>query len=136
MERCAESKPPPITSNREDSLQHQDSRIHVWRHRGERPLVAFIGHRHISPSPGVMVRGSIGYTSWSPLVRIDDTLTVQITFQLCYHPWLRPLFEPCETLRFNRIMQDHMLAILYRPSMIRKIFICCLGLRVHQISRQ
>ncbi|GFU03115.1 hypothetical protein TNCV_2911721 [Trichonephila clavipes] len=93
MERCAESKPPPITSNREDSsttlqqhrlstsktidpatldaasktsvfnavinnepgctkgenvifsdesrfsLQHQDSRIHVF-HRGERPLVA------------------------------------------------------------------------------------------------
>ncbi|GFW18040.1 hypothetical protein TNCV_2281441 [Trichonephila clavipes] len=41
-------------------------------------------------------------------------------------PWLYPLFESCETLRFSRIMHDHMLPILYGPSLIRKIFGCAL----------
>ncbi|GFU71377.1 hypothetical protein TNCV_2640821 [Trichonephila clavipes] len=36
------------------SLQHQDSRIYVWRHRGARTLAACTLHRHSGPSPGVM----------------------------------------------------------------------------------
>lgn len=55
-------------------LQHHDGRIRVWRHRGERTLPACIRHRHTGPSPGVMVWGAIGYTSRSPLVRIEGTL--------------------------------------------------------------
>lgn len=55
-------------------LQHHDGRIRVWRHRGERTLEACIRHRHTGVSPGVMVWGAIGYTSRSPLVRIDGTL--------------------------------------------------------------
>ncbi|GFX61522.1 odorant receptor [Trichonephila clavipes] len=56
-------------------LQHQDGHIRVWRYRGERTLAVCIGHRHFSLSPDIMVgAGAIGYTSRSPLVRIDDTL--------------------------------------------------------------
>ncbi|GFW65608.1 uncharacterized protein TNCV_3550311 [Trichonephila clavipes] len=55
-------------------LQHQDGRIHVCRQRGERTLAARISLHHTSPSPGVMVWGPIGFTSQSPLVRIDGTL--------------------------------------------------------------
>ena len=55
-------------------LQHHDGRIRVWRHRGERTLEACIRHRHTGVSPDVMVWGAIGYTSRSPLVRIDGTL--------------------------------------------------------------
>ncbi|GFT56234.1 uncharacterized protein TNCV_130221 [Trichonephila clavipes] len=45
-----------------------------WWHRGERTLAACNRLRHIGPSPGMMVRRAIGYTSRSPLVRIDSTL--------------------------------------------------------------
>ncbi|GFX35156.1 uncharacterized protein TNCV_2330961 [Trichonephila clavipes] len=55
-------------------LQHQNGRICVWRHHGERTLAACIRHRQTSPSPGVMTWSAIGYTSQSPLVRIDGTL--------------------------------------------------------------
>ncbi|GFW91261.1 transposable element Tcb1 transposase [Trichonephila clavipes] len=55
-------------------LKHQDGRIRVWWHRGERTLATCIRHRHIDPSSGVMIWGAIGYTSRSPLVRIDGTL--------------------------------------------------------------
>ncbi|PRD28324.1 UNVERIFIED_CONTAM: hypothetical protein NCL1_32711 [Trichonephila clavipes] len=48
--------------------------IRVWKHRGERTLATFICLRHTGPSPGVLVWGAIGYTSWSPLVRISRTL--------------------------------------------------------------
>ncbi|GFV76663.1 transposable element Tcb1 transposase [Trichonephila clavipes] len=55
-------------------LHHQNGRIRVWRHRGERILTACICLRHTGPSPGVMIWGVIGYTSWSLLVRIEGTL--------------------------------------------------------------
>ncbi|GFX84300.1 transposable element Tcb1 transposase [Trichonephila clavipes] len=53
---------------------YQDSRIYVWRHRGERTLAVCIPHRHTGLSPGVMTWVAIGYTSRSPLVRIEGTL--------------------------------------------------------------
>ncbi|GFX10858.1 transposable element Tcb1 transposase [Trichonephila clavipes] len=56
------------------SLQHQDGRIHVWRHRAECILMACIHHHHNDSSPSVMVWDAIGYTSRSLLVRIDGTL--------------------------------------------------------------
>ncbi|GFV38038.1 transposable element Tcb1 transposase [Trichonephila clavipes] len=43
-------------------------------HRAEHTLRTYIRIRHICPSLGVMVWGAIGYTSESPLVRIDGTL--------------------------------------------------------------
>ncbi|GFT46992.1 odorant receptor [Trichonephila clavipes] len=41
---------------------------------GEHTSATGILHRHTGPSPGMIVRGAIGYTSWSLLVRIDGTL--------------------------------------------------------------
>ncbi|GFV95769.1 uncharacterized protein TNCV_1728191 [Trichonephila clavipes] len=38
-------------------LDHQDGRIRVRLHRGERTLAACIRHRHSAPSPGEMVWG-------------------------------------------------------------------------------
>ncbi|GFW88915.1 transposable element Tcb1 transposase [Trichonephila clavipes] len=55
-------------------LQHQDGRILVRWHRGERTLAACIHHRHTGPSPRVMVWGAIRYMSRSPLVRTDGIL--------------------------------------------------------------
>ncbi|GFV57414.1 transposable element Tcb1 transposase [Trichonephila clavipes] len=36
-------------------LQHYDSQIRVWRHRGERMLNSCVIHRHTGPTPGIMV---------------------------------------------------------------------------------
>ncbi|GFW32465.1 uncharacterized protein TNCV_676251 [Trichonephila clavipes] len=58
-------------------LQHHDGRIRVWRHRGESPLNCCIMHRHISPVPGIMVWGGIGFHCRMPLVLIAGTLNSQ-----------------------------------------------------------
>ncbi|GFT79648.1 transposable element Tcb1 transposase [Trichonephila clavipes] len=52
-------------------LQHQDGRICIRWHRGERTLAACIRHRS---SPGIMVWCAIGCMSRSPLVRTHGTL--------------------------------------------------------------
>ncbi|GFV74107.1 transposable element Tcb1 transposase [Trichonephila clavipes] len=44
-------------------LPHQDGRIRVWRHRGERMLNSCVMHCHTGPSSGIMVWGGIGYHS-------------------------------------------------------------------------
>ncbi|GFT29108.1 uncharacterized protein TNCV_3587311 [Trichonephila clavipes] len=49
-------------------------RIRVWWYRGEHTSAAYIHHRHIGPSTGVLVWGAFGYTSRTPLVRFDSTL--------------------------------------------------------------
>ncbi|GFW85133.1 transposable element Tcb1 transposase [Trichonephila clavipes] len=36
-------------------LQHHDSGIRVWRHRGERMLISCVMHRHTDLAPGIMV---------------------------------------------------------------------------------
>ncbi|GFW78030.1 uncharacterized protein TNCV_135001 [Trichonephila clavipes] len=56
------------------SSMHDDCHIRVGRHRCEFTLAACIHHRHIGPSPGVMVWGVIGYTSRSLLVHSNGTL--------------------------------------------------------------
>ncbi|GFY06957.1 hypothetical protein TNCV_4090591 [Trichonephila clavipes] len=66
--------------------------------------------------------GSICYTSWSPLIRIEGTLNSVLTFLVCYDPLLYLLFKPCGNLRFSRIMHDRMLQVLYGPSLMRKMF--------------
>ncbi|GFW04114.1 transposable element Tcb1 transposase [Trichonephila clavipes] len=61
-------------SQAEASPMHQDGRIRVRWRRGDRTLAACIRHRHTGLSPDMMVWDAIGYTSQSPLVRIDGTL--------------------------------------------------------------
>ncbi|GFY14844.1 transposable element Tcb1 transposase [Trichonephila clavipes] len=58
-------------------LQHQDGRIRVWRHRGERMLNSCVMHGNIGPAPSIVVWGGIGYHSRTPLVRITGTLNSQ-----------------------------------------------------------
>ncbi|GFU42544.1 transposable element Tcb1 transposase [Trichonephila clavipes] len=41
-------------------LQHHDSRIRFWRHRGEIMLNICVMHRHTGPAPGIMVWSGIG----------------------------------------------------------------------------
>ncbi|GFY10240.1 uncharacterized protein TNCV_2629191 [Trichonephila clavipes] len=109
------------------SSMHQDSRIHVWRHRGERTLAAIIRHRHTGPPSGVMVRSAIGYTSRSSLVRIDGTLN-SARYISCV---LRPVaLSFIRALRNPTSQQDN--ARAHIASIIR----CCPGLNVPQISRQ
>ncbi|GFX15240.1 transposable element Tcb1 transposase [Trichonephila clavipes] len=38
-------------------LQHNDGRIRVWRHHGERMLNSCVMHHHTGPTPGIMVLG-------------------------------------------------------------------------------
>ncbi|GFY32981.1 transposable element Tcb1 transposase [Trichonephila clavipes] len=58
-------------------LQYHDRRIRVRRHRGDKMLKSSVIHRHSGPAPGIMVWGSIGYHSRTPLVRIAGTLNSQ-----------------------------------------------------------
>ncbi|GFW24104.1 transposable element Tcb1 transposase [Trichonephila clavipes] len=58
-------------------LQHHDSRIRVWRYRGERLLNSCVMHHHTGPAPSIMVRDGIGYHSRTLLVRIAGTLHSQ-----------------------------------------------------------
>ncbi|GFY08139.1 transposable element Tcb1 transposase [Trichonephila clavipes] len=37
-------------------LQHNDGRIRVWRHRGERMLNSCVMHRHTGSAPGIMIK--------------------------------------------------------------------------------
>ncbi|GFW26254.1 transposable element Tcb1 transposase [Trichonephila clavipes] len=66
-----------FTDESRTCLQHHDGRIRVWRPSGERMLKSCVMHRHTGPAPGIMVWGSIGYHSSSPLVRIAGTLNSQ-----------------------------------------------------------
>ncbi|GFY32988.1 transposable element Tcb1 transposase [Trichonephila clavipes] len=58
-------------------LQYHDRRIRVRRHRGDMMLKSCVIHRHSGPALGIMVWGSIGYHSRTPLVRIAGTLNSQ-----------------------------------------------------------
>ena len=61
-----------------------------------------------------MVWGDIRIIFRSPLVCTDDTLNSGLTYLLC--PGALPLFEPCKTLCFRRIMHYGMLLVLFGPS--------------------
>ncbi|GFX02521.1 hypothetical protein TNCV_727751 [Trichonephila clavipes] len=68
---------------------------------------------------------------WSFLVCIDGTLNSARYISGVFLPLALPLFEPCETLRFSRIMPYRMLSVLNGPSLIRKMYFCHPGLSVH-----
>ncbi|GFU17226.1 transposable element Tcb1 transposase [Trichonephila clavipes] len=77
--------------------QHQDGYIRVRWHGGERTSATSIRLRRTGPSLGMMVWGAIGYTSRSPLVRIDGTLNrARYTSEV-----LRPVSLP-----FIRVLQN------------------------------
>ncbi|GFT74882.1 uncharacterized protein TNCV_1673451 [Trichonephila clavipes] len=49
----------------------------MWRRLGERLCPAFAFQRHTAITFGVIVWGAIAYNTWSPLVLILVTMTVQ-----------------------------------------------------------
>lgn len=91
-----------------DNLVHNDTRIGVWRHRGERTLLAYNRHRHTGPSPLTMIWRTTGRTFRSPFVYIYGKLSNRCYIYVVLRPVVLPLFEPCETLCFRRIMDDRM----------------------------
>ncbi|GFX89953.1 transposable element Tcb1 transposase [Trichonephila clavipes] len=50
-------------------LQHQDGRIRVWRHRGDRILNSCFMYRLIGPAPGILV-----YTEKKDLLKNESSL--------------------------------------------------------------
>ncbi|GFW81628.1 transposable element Tc1 transposase [Trichonephila clavipes] len=83
-------------------LQHHDSRIRVWRHRGERMLNSCVMHRHTGPAPSIMVWGGIGYHSRIPLVRIADTLNSQRYISKVLEPVVLPYLQGLATAIFQQ----------------------------------
>ncbi|GFT56021.1 transposable element Tcb1 transposase [Trichonephila clavipes] len=74
-------------------LQHHDGWIRVWRHRGERMLNSCVMYRHTGPAPVIMVWGSIGYHSRTPLVRIAGTLISQRYISEVLEPVVFPYLQ-------------------------------------------
>ncbi|GFV28617.1 odorant receptor [Trichonephila clavipes] len=95
----------------------QDGRIRVRWRQGEGTLAACVCHRHTGLSPDMMLWGAIGYTSRSPLVRIDGTLNSACYISGVLHPWFYASFESCKTLCLSRVMHSRMLLVLYLPSL-------------------
>ncbi|GFX09747.1 transposable element Tcb1 transposase [Trichonephila clavipes] len=58
-------------------MQHHNSRIRVWRHRGERMLNSCVMHPQTGSAPDIMVWGGIVYHSRTPLVCIAGILNNQ-----------------------------------------------------------
>ncbi|GFT16706.1 transposable element Tcb1 transposase [Trichonephila clavipes] len=83
-------------------LQHNDGRIRVWRHRGERILNSCVMHYHTGSAPGIMVRGGIGYHSRTPLVRIAGTLNSQCYISEVLEPVVLPYLQGLATAIFQQ----------------------------------
>ncbi|GFT41540.1 transposable element Tcb1 transposase [Trichonephila clavipes] len=74
-------------------LQHQDGRIRVWRHRGERLLNCCVMHRQTGPVPSIMVWGGIGFHYRTPLLRIAGTLNSQCYISEVLEPVVFPYVQ-------------------------------------------
>ncbi|MBJ3756070.1 transposase [Salmonella enterica subsp. enterica serovar Derby] len=109
-------------------LQHQDGRIRVWRHRGERLYDTCIRHCHTAPSPGVMVWGAIGFVTRARLVRIAGTLNSHRYISDVLEPVVRPYLQelPADTFQqdnarphvartVQRFFTDHQVSLLPWP---------------------
>ncbi|GFV29028.1 transposable element Tcb1 transposase [Trichonephila clavipes] len=83
-------------------LQNHDGRIRVWRYRGKRMLNSCAMHRHTGPAPGIMVCGSIGYHSHTPLVRIAGTLNSQRYISKMLEPVVLPYIQGLPTAVFQQ----------------------------------
>ncbi|GFX81841.1 transposable element Tcb1 transposase [Trichonephila clavipes] len=83
-------------------LQQPDSRIRVWRHRGQRMLNSCVMHRHTGPAPGIMVWGGIGYPSRTSLVRIAGTLNSQCYIYEVLEPVVLPYLQGLATAIFQQ----------------------------------
>ncbi|GFV27189.1 transposable element Tcb1 transposase [Trichonephila clavipes] len=83
-------------------LQHHDSRIRVWRHRGERMLNSCVMHRHTGPTPDIMVWGGIGYHYRTLLVRIVGNLNSHRYISEVLEPIVLPYLQGLATAIFQQ----------------------------------
>ncbi|GFY14561.1 kunitz-type serine protease inhibitor bitisilin-3 [Trichonephila clavipes] len=74
-------------------LSSDDNRVRVWRSRGERLNPAFDLQRHIVPTAGMIVWGSMAYNTRSPLVLIRGTMTAQRYVHGILNPHVLPLMQ-------------------------------------------
>ncbi|GFW71809.1 transposable element Tcb1 transposase [Trichonephila clavipes] len=81
-----------------------------------RMLKICVMHRRIGPAPGIMVLGSIGHNSLSPLVRISSTFNSQGCILRCWSQLSSLTFRACPQPYFNRIMRDHSQHALFKGS--------------------
>ncbi|GFS87880.1 transposable element Tcb2 transposase [Trichonephila clavipes] len=74
-------------------LSSGDNRVRVWRPPGESLNPAFALQRHTTPPAGVMIWGVIAYNTWSPLILIRGTMTVQRYVHDTLQPYVFPLMQ-------------------------------------------
>ncbi|GFU96970.1 transposable element Tcb1 transposase [Trichonephila clavipes] len=91
-----------FTDESRNCLQHHDSRIRVWRHRGERMRNSCVMHRHTGPAPGITVWDGIGYPSRTPLVLIAGTLNSQRFISEVLEPVVLPYLQDMATAIFQQ----------------------------------
>ncbi|GFU38566.1 transposable element Tcb1 transposase [Trichonephila clavipes] len=96
-------------------LQHHEGRFRVWRHRGKRMLNSCVMHHHTDPAPGIMLWGSIGYHSRTPLVRIAGTLNSQRYISGMLEPVVTPYIQGLATAIFQQDnARPHVASIVQR----------------------
>ncbi|GFS91906.1 transposable element Tcb1 transposase [Trichonephila clavipes] len=78
-------------------LRHRDSRIRIWRHRGERMLNSCVMHPYAGSALDIMVWGGIGYHSRTPLVRIAGILRSQRYISEVLEPVVLPYLQGLDT---------------------------------------
>ncbi|GFU42905.1 transposable element Tcb1 transposase [Trichonephila clavipes] len=83
-------------------LQHHGIQIRVCKHRGERMLNNCVMHCLTGPAPGIMVWGSIGYHSCTPLVRIAGTLNSQRYISEMLEPVVLPYLQSLAAAIFQQ----------------------------------
>ncbi|GFV87054.1 transposable element Tcb2 transposase [Trichonephila clavipes] len=79
------------------------SRVRVLRSRGERLHPAFALQRHTAPTARVMVWDVLAYNTWSPLLLIRGTITVQ----WFVHNILKHVLPPMPRLTAALFLQDN-----------------------------
>ena len=74
-------------------MEYNDGIVRVRRYRGERVLPQCIIQRHTARTPGIMVRGAIGYDCRSHLVHIEGNLNSDRYIREIVEPEVLPLLQ-------------------------------------------
>ena len=115
-------------------VQYFDIRKRVWSLQGGTTSPACIWYRHRDSVPGMMVWAVIGYATLKSLVRIHNNLNAdRYLFLTSYVQWLCSILEACKTSSSNKIIQDHMLHVIFWSSSIHRVFEYYPGLHGLQI---
>ena len=112
-------------------MLYSDDLIRIWKFREDRTSTACIRYRQIDPAPRVMVWATTGHVTRTFLVLI--AINLNSDWYIIYDQWLYSILEICEMPSFSKIIQEHMSHVLFRLSLIHRIFDCCFGLYSLQI---